>query len=235
MGINYAAADLLHRFTVNEAAMLWCDVGKITEEHISQFMIMKSAIVEAVKANKLKAAETPHKIVERRMNGGLYDMQEPDYEKAVITRQALKKWAERNNQKPRFLFPEMRGVASVAGEGAMITQYNIMADHVVVTPKPKQPKAHNVSSKPVTTSRENEMHVLIERIYYALRNELKEEPSSKQVYRTLETRHAEFDKDDIIQEVNATEILWISSQGNEQKMKLSTLINIVSKIRSSQK
>jgi len=235
MGINYAAADLLHRFTVSEAAMLWCDVGKITEEHIPQFMIMKSAIVEAVKASKLKAAEVPYKIVERRMNGGLYDMQEPDYEKAILTRKALIKWAERNNQKPRFLFPEMRGEASAAGEGTMITQYNIHADHVVVTPTPKQPKATNAASKAASTSRESEMHALIERVYYALRNELDGEPSGKQVYRAIETRHVEFDNDDIIQEVNAAEILWVSSQGNEQKMKLSTLINIVSKIRTSQK
>lgn len=88
-------------------------------------------------------------------------------------------------------------------------------------------------NKPAT--RESEMHRFIERIFHALCRELGHEPTSKQVFRAIEERHEEFDVDDIIQEVRAGNILWISSHGNEQRMKLSTLQNIVSKIRTRKK
>ncbi len=51
----------------------------------------------------------------------------------------------------------------------------------------------------------------------------------------IETRQDEFDYASIVQEVKQGEIYWISSRGAEQRMKLSTLQNIVSKIRASQK
>lgn len=235
MPINYAASDLLHRFTVNEAALLWCDVGRITEEHYAQFMIIKSAIVEALKAGKLKAAEVPMKIVERRIRGGLYDMQEKDYEHATIKRNALRKWAEKNKQTPKFLFPEARTEHDVAPMGTLINQYHISADHVVVTPNQKKAETRSGSSKPASTARESEMHELIERVYLALCKEMDTEPSSKQVMRAIETRQDEFDHAGIVQEVKYDEIDWISSRGTEQSMKLSTLQNIVSKIRVSKK
>ena len=189
MPINYAASDLLHRFTVNEAALLWCDVGRITEEHYAQFMIIKSAIVEALKTRKLKADEIPMKIVERRINSSRYDMEERDYDKATIKRNALRKWAEKNKQTPKFLFPEARTEHDISPMGTLINQYHISADHVVVTPtqKPTSTKSE-VSSKPVSTTRESEMHELIERVYLALRKEMQNEPSSKQVMHAIETR-----------------------------------------------
>lgn len=236
MPINYAASDLLHRFTVNEAALLWCDVGRITEEHYAQFMIIKSAIVEALKTRKLKADEIPMKIVERRINSSRYDMEERDYDKATIKRNALRKWAEKNKQTPKFLFPEARTEHDISPMGTLINQYHISADHVVVTPTQKPtPTNGKVSSKPVSTTRESEMHELIERVYLALRKEMQNEPSSKQVMHSIETRQDEFDYASIVQEVKQGEIYWISSRGAEQRMKLSTLQNIVSKIRSSQK
>ena len=235
MPINYAASDLLHRFTVNEAALLWCDVGKITEEHYAQFMIIKSAIVQALIAGKLKADEVPKKIVPRRIRGGLYEMEEDDYEHATIKRNALKKWAEKNRQMPKFLFPEARTEHDIAPMGTLINQYHISADHVVVTPNQKKSDQRSGGSKPASTARESEMHELIERIYLALCKEMNAEPSSKQVMRAIETRQDEFDHAGIVQEVKYDEIDWISSRGTEQRMKLSTLQNIVSKIRVSQK
>ncbi len=237
MPINYAASDLLHRFTVNEAALLWCDVGKITEEHIPQFMIIKSAIVEAIKAGKLKAEEIPKKIVEHRIRGSLYDIEEPDYEKAIVTRKALIKWAEKNNQKPKFLFPEIRTENDNTPTGTLITQYNITADHVVVTPtqKPVTQKNKPAPLMPINTERESEMHRFIERVYDALCSELGRSPTSTQVYNAIRTRHEKFDTDDIIQEVTAHKISWASSHGNEQDMQKSTVRNIVSKIRTAKK
>lgn len=235
MPINYAASDLLHRFTVNEAALLWCDVGRITEEHYAQFMIIKSAIVEALKAGKLKAVEIPTKIVTRRIRGGLYDMQEKDYEHATIKRNALRKWAEKNKQTPKFLFPEARTEHDISPMGTLINQYHISADHVVVTPTQKKAETQSSGSKPASTVRESEMHELIERVYLALCKEMDTEPSSKQVMRAIEMRQDEFDHAGIVQEVKYDEIDWISSRGTEQRMKLSTLQNIVSKIRVSHK
>ena len=96
-----------------------------------------------------------------------------------------------------------------------------------------KPQSKPVHRKSVT--RESEIHELIERVYRALRKEMNAEPSSKQVMRAIETRQDEFDSAGIVQEIKKGEIYWISSRGVEQRMKLSTLQNIVSKIRASKK
>ena len=136
---------------------------------------------------------------------------------------------------PKFLFPEARTEHDIAPMGTLINQYHISADHVVVTPNQKKSDQRSGGSKPASTTRESEMHELIERVYLALCKEMNAEPSSKQVMRAIEMRQDEFDHAGIVQEVKHDEIYWISSRGTEQRMKLSTLQNIVSKIRASQK
>jgi hypothetical protein len=236
MAIDYKITDLKTSFSVSEASFAWCDADKANPHNINNLLMMESALIEAIKEEEIKA-EVPYKVVERRIRGGRYDMEEPDYERAIIPRKELIRLAKARGQKPKFLFPEMRSENNLPPANPMISHVNIIADNVVVTPtqKPVTQEKKVESSKPTNFERESELHRFIERVYDALYSEFNRSPTSTQVYNAIRARHEEFDTDDIIQEVTAHKISWASSHGHEQDMQKSTVRNIVSKIRTSKK
>jgi len=204
--IDYEVLDLIKRFTVTEAACLWCEIARVTEDNRSRFLHVRSALIQAIQEEELKTEEIPQKLVERRIRSSLYDIPEPQYEMAVISRRALKAWAERNNQKPKFLFPEMR--------------------EQVVSGKPGVAES---SAKP--QQRENDMHRLLEKVFLTLMAEYNRPPQAKDVLRALEKNLEKFDTDEIVDEIKGDAIYWHSADGNEGAMELKTLRNRVSLIK----
>jgi len=85
----------------------------------------------------------------------------------------------------------------------------------------------------VSGTRENEMHLLLKRVYRALRAELGHSPSATQVFRRIELRHEQYDTDGLIQEVRDGVIYWNSLRLSDQKMTLRTVDNVVSRIRTN--
>ena len=107
MAFDFTATDLKSQFTIDAAAIAWCEIEDLEDCKKLPFLQMRSAILQAVQTDEMDAW-VPQKIVERRIRGSLYDMPEPDYPLAVIERAELRAWALSKGQKPKFLFTEMR-------------------------------------------------------------------------------------------------------------------------------
>ena len=107
MAFDFSVTDLKSHFTIDAAAIAWCEIETKDELQNVRFIQIRSAILQAVKDEELNA-QIPEKIVEKRIRGDLYDVTEPNYARASILRADLKAWALSKGQKPKFLFPEMR-------------------------------------------------------------------------------------------------------------------------------
>jgi len=115
MAFDFTATDLKSQFTIDAAAIAWCEIEDLEDCKKLPFLQMRSAILQAVQTGEMDAW-VPDKLVERRIRGGLYDMPEPDYPLAVIERAELKAWANARGLKPKFLFLEMRDEKRVRQE-----------------------------------------------------------------------------------------------------------------------
>lgn len=100
---------------------------------------------------------------------------------------------------------------------------------VVATPVPPPLSKEKHRGKRVC-----EIHLLIKRVFYALREESGCPPTGHDVFRRIELRHKEYDTHGIIDEVRNQCIFWTSMRGYAQKMTFRTLENVVSKIRHGQ-
>lgn len=107
MAFDFSATDLKSHFTIDAAAIAWCEIENLEDCAKLPFMQMRSAIRQAVQTGELEAW-VPDKTVERRIGGSVYDVPEPDYARAIAERTALQAWAKALGAKPKFLFPEMR-------------------------------------------------------------------------------------------------------------------------------
>lgn len=218
MAIDYKITDLKTSFSVSEASFAWCDADRPTPDNINNLYMMEAALIEAIKEEEIKA-EVPRMVVERRIRGSRYDMEEPDYERAIIPRKELIRWAEARGQKPKFLFPEMR--VAVAEKCEAVPQEN---------PPPKP-----------LPQRENRMHGLLERVCLDLFAQYKRWPQAKEVLQALEQeennpdRSSKYDPDGIIQEIKGTTIYWQSDGADEPKMELKTLQNRIGILKENHK
>jgi hypothetical protein len=97
--------------------------------------------------------------------------------------------------------------------------------------KPRQFKSPNDAAPKKVIPRENEMHVLLERVFKVLGRELKRSPSAKEVWRCLQDRRVEFDTDNIIYKFNGDTIEWRSLARNTKTMTYQAIANRISKIR----
>lgn len=79
--------------------------------------------------------------------------------------------------------------------------------------------------------RENEMHVLLERAFLLLRDELGRAPSMKEVWRALQERADTLDTDHILYKIDGDTIEWRSMAGHTSVMRFDSAANRLSKIR----
>lgn len=97
--------------------------------------------------------------------------------------------------------------------------------------KPPQFKSSHHAAPKKVIPRENEMHVLLERVFKILGRELKRAPTAKEVWRGLQDRREEFDTDNIIYKFNGDTIEWRSLARNTKTMTYQAVANRISKIR----
>lgn len=86
-------------------------------------------------------------------------------------------------------------------------------------------------SEPAPDRRENQIHGVIARAYESVLSALAREPTNNEVWGVL--MNTTYDRDEVIQEVTADCIHWISWRGEEQKMKRATFNNFMAKLRNS--
>lgn len=79
--------------------------------------------------------------------------------------------------------------------------------------------------------RENEMHVLLERTFLLLHDELSRAPSVKEVWRALQERADTLDTDHILYKIDGDTIEWRSMAGHTSVMRFDSAANRLSKIR----
>lgn len=119
MAFDFSITDLKNSFTVDGAAMAWCEIETLSECQEVRFVQMRSALVEAMQSEELEA-DLAYKTGTEYIRGGYYDVDVPDYYRSAISRKALLKWALLKGQKPKFLFPEMRDISPAVSPAAIV-------------------------------------------------------------------------------------------------------------------
>jgi len=203
--INYTVVDQVDQFTVDQAAMLWHEIVSVNIGNVSEYLERKLLLVDAIKDGEIEAQSIPP---------------DKNYEAAVVTREELFRWAIKKKAKPRFLFPTERSdyYENLFKAGATPTTPKNVTKTVSAPQKELAP-------------RENEMHVLLERVFKVLSKELKRAPTAKEVWRGLQDRRVEFDTDSIICEFIGDTIEWRSMARNTKTMTYQAVANRISKIR----
>jgi hypothetical protein len=89
----------------------------------------------------------------------------------------------------------------------------------------------NKTSAQAKAKRENELHTLLEKIYLALRSELRRSPDADEMLAALRNRRKEFDANEIIREIKDKRIAWVHTDGTEGiSMGRKSLQNYLSKL-----
>lgn len=99
---NYSGISV---FTLELAALLWCEADEITKENRACVQAWFDELVSAVKNDELQI-----EVVGRRFSSswmGYEGRLEINWKRSKVTRDDLKSWAKTNGHKPRFLFLEM--------------------------------------------------------------------------------------------------------------------------------
>lgn len=117
MAIDYALYDVKESFNVDEAARLWCEADKITEDNRDCVAMIRNEIIRAV-ADRDIDVEPGQIYYKGNKYWGTPPRSELDYESTIIPRDKLRAWAEKRDQKPKFLFPEMRDEKRILKEEA---------------------------------------------------------------------------------------------------------------------
>ena len=85
--------------------------------------------------------------------------------------------------------------------------------------------------QPIPEPRVNQLHQLLIHIDEELEKELGKRPSCKDIQKALESRHEQYDNENIIQEIDEDNIYWKSKYGREQTLKFSSLAATISTVR----
>jgi len=93
------------------------------------------------------------------------------------------------------------------------------------------PQKSAVQDNPPVVTRENDLHILIERVCKKLIAEQKRFPKARAVFNAIRKRAEEFDEDCIIIKATNDTIEWKSMYGNIDTMKIASLANRISKIK----
>lgn len=203
--INYTVVDQVNQFTVDQAAMLWQGITSVNIGNVAHYLERKLLLVDAIKDNEIEAQSIPP---------------DKNYDLAVVTREALFRWAIKKKEKPKFLFPTER---------SDYYENLCKAGETPTAPKDATKTLRTAQKEPIP--RENEMHVLLERVFRMLSKELKRAPTAKEVWRGLQDRRVEFDTDSIIYKFIGDTIEWRSMGRNTKTMTYQAVANRISKIR----
>lgn len=111
--MDYSILDLRTFFTPSEAAMAWCDITSVTVDNQHNYRHILHEISEAIHEGQLPA-QIPVTHHDSWITQQTRSKRHPD--KAKIAREDLRRWAEAREQKPKFLFPEMRDIKPVAAK-----------------------------------------------------------------------------------------------------------------------
>ncbi|AUM12470.1 hypothetical protein [Ketobacter alkanivorans] len=87
------------------------------------------------------------------------------------------------------------------------------------------------SCQPSVVTRTNQLHQLLMKIDEHLEKTLGKKPALKLIQKTLESHYAQFDDENIIQEIDEDTIYWRSKHGSEQKLSFGSLSATISKLR----
>jgi hypothetical protein len=193
MAVDYSIYDFKKSFTVHETALAWAETEHEPENMQKAYQAIYAELERDVKGNYLPSR------IKRDIRKNWIDWESAttdytDWSRAEIWRDDLKRWAEARGQKPKFLFPEMRP--------------NPEAEKIAPPVKNEKP----VQAKP---KRKNELHALLEKVFLALRSELRRSPDTDEVLIALKHRREEFDEDAIIREIKDKRISWSRTDGEE--------------------
>ena len=204
--MDYAVPDLIQAFTPEQAAIFYCEQTVWTPERRGEIHFVREEIIRALRSGEIKT-----QIKQRKIPGSSYwhtpTRYDPDYNGTEIPRKSLKDWFEKRDQKPKFLFPEMRE------SGGNRT-------------------ALEISQQSAPEKREHDLHSLIARVYKVLTTKDKK-ATSKQVLREIEENLDKYDHAGLIQEIKGNVIYWQSMRGQEQEMSFRTFENVISQLRKN--
>ncbi|MBY0406623.1 MAG: hypothetical protein K2Q01_02945 [Rickettsiales bacterium] len=209
MAIDYSIYDFKKSFTVHEAALAWAETEYEPENAQKAYDAIYTELLRDVRGGTVQS-RVKRDIRKNWINWESDSSDRTNWSKAEIWTEDLKRWAEARGQKPKFLFPEMRSKPE-AEATALPTKNNTTA----------QAKA----------KRENELHTLLEKVYLALRSELRRSPDADEMLATLRNRRKEFDTDEIIREIKDKRVAWVHTDGTEGiSMGRKSLQNYLSKL-----
>src|SRR5690606_11189983 len=183
MAIDYSIYDFKKSYTIHEAALAWAETEYEPENRQKAYQAVYDELLRDVRGNYIQY-RLKRDIRKNWINWESDSTDYTDWSRAEIWAEDLKRWAEARGQKPKFLFPEMRPAAEAA------------------------PPVKEKSAPPKPKQRENELHVLIEKVYLVLLSELRRPPDADEILSALDKREEEFDTGEIIQEVKGKCIYW---------------------------
>lgn len=93
------------------------------------------------------------------------------------------------------------------------------------------PKSVPANEKSKPPNRSSELHELIHVVDHHLQQRDGKKPTYKEVWNELEKNHATHDKLEIIEEITAREIIWLSSHRNRSVLQYSSFASALAKIR----
>jgi hypothetical protein len=123
--MDYVALDLRTFFSPSEAAMAWCEITNVTTQNQHNYQHVLHEISEAIRLEELPA-QIPVTHHDDWITEQTRTKRHPD--RAKIAREDLKRWAEARGQKPKFLFPEMREMPSVAAKAAPVAEPPVISN-----------------------------------------------------------------------------------------------------------
>lgn len=209
MAINYSVYDFKKSFTVHEAALAWAETEYEPENAQKAYDAIYAELLRDVRSGTVQS-RVKRDIRKNWINWESDSSDRTDWSKAEIWAEDLRRWAEARGQKPKFLFPEMRSKPETEAIA---------------------PHTKNRSTTQAKAKRENELHTLLERVYLALRSELRRSPDADEMLATLRNRRKEFDANEIIREIKDKRIVWVHTDGTEGiSMGRKSLQNHLSKL-----
>lgn len=201
---------LPEKLNLQQIARLYFPEKEATTDRVA----IIAALQEAIKSGELKAEMLEHqRLVQTSMLWVDGSKINPDIEDKYQTFRSF-----------RIHRDDYRAFLEANGEWPLPADSPIAAWFAEVSGNESSPEKQPVP-------RENEMHVLLERAFLLLRDELGRAPSVKEVWRALQERADTLDTDHILYKIDGDTIEWRSMAGHTSVMRFDSAANRLSKIR----
>jgi len=201
---------LPEKLTLQQIARLYFPDKKATADRVA----IIAALQEAIKSDELKAETLEHqRLVQTSMLWVDGSKINPDIEDKYQTFRSF-----------RIHRDDYRAFLEVNGEWPLPADSPVAAWFAEASGDEAPPERQPVP-------RENEMHVLLERAFLLLRDELGRAPTIKEVWRALQERADTLDIDCILHKIDGDFIEWRSMAGHTSVMRFDSAANRLSKIR----